>query len=1116
MANISNESIEVLKSLPLQDVMEKMNYKPARKEKSMWWYNCPLPGHDDHDPSFHIDLFPHGAQHAMFNCNGCKQIHGSGAISLICQLKGWDYEKDFRTACHELARLFKLPIDGDNCHGFLHRGKQIAKVNGDSSSVIDKSQYPYTSTRSEWTKDHLEALGFKQSRSGFVPTGKQVEQDFGIHPIGAYRLLSKENIYWELKDGASVNSLGEPYNTYPVFEFRYEHHSPYCYPLNEGGWFARKYEPSAAWYGNGRFFWGWEDSKSRDGVLSQTIYGDIDLMNALYDGRVGETINPAWQTTDRRHAPRRLGKMVDVDASTVPDDSSSGNTSSKPTKEKELLFPRIIICSGPRDAINVYYHSDAHVVWPHSEATEISPAILQKLKDLTPELYILYDSDKTGQERALRMQLQFPELRNVQLPDDLQTLTSERTKKHCKDVSDYFEHYSRTFRAKNIDERFYSIDMDFATLLAQANPIKFWRTEKSTALDDYGNPEEKYEIKAPFMAAFLAAHGYRQYVEPKTGISRIIHIENNIVNVLPNVDKEIERIVTNVMTTYLHRHPNLRVNRKQLEHAISVSTVIKRDKLHTLPYIDLEFKGWDNDTDWLFFRNGALRITKDGWKLTPYAKLDFNVNEKAIIDYDWDENNKPFFMPVYNADAVDKKMLHVQELKDALPANDTTGAEQIDKEYTEWYNAHAWSIPEITAQSISSMPHYVQFLWNTGFIPWREYNRDPSKLSREQIQFINAHLVNKMNGLGYLLAQERGEGKSNMTIYQAMVLLIDYGVLDSSKNNGRSGKTTTLKSLGCVCKFPQLVDGRHLMTAAVDFAKNFGSFKLTEHRICPIDDLAPNTDMQNFYTATSSLQMRTLYENLYQCESWESPKLVGTMNADLKDESSSTRGRVHRLYFCDYYNEKYEPIKEFGHNIGSPSKPEELQAQMTFLAMCIQFWHQTHSIIHAPLDERGRRGVVRRAMEDVPFFCDWAEGFFYNADVYNTPVSIRDLEISYYQHVRSRYSRNTEKQSYAVTSSNIKDGMNRFKENLKKFCSGSQIHINPPECWTKSDLADPRHKRIRFTIWRWDFDKNDQLQRTKGEAEVWYFYREGELPSDTFFPVPRTAGDDVILPYIDI
>lgn len=1115
MAHISNQTIEVLAALPLQDVMERMGYNASKKYTSIWKYRCPLSEHEDKDASFEIELAPaNGVKYARFRCHGCEKIQGWGAIELMCQLNGWDKKgPGFPKACHELARLFKLPIDGDNCHGFLHRGKKLATVPDDSSSAIDKSQYPYTSTPCEWTKDHLEALGFKSSHKG-CPTGEQIQQDFGIFPISEYRLLSNEKTYWELHDGAAVNSLGQPYNTYPVFEFRYDHHSPFCYPLNEGGWFARKYEPNAAWYGNGRFYWAWEGNNSRTGLLSQTIYGDIDIMNALYDGRVGETINPAWQTTDKRHAPMRLGKLVDVEEATVPDGSPSGN-SAKPTKEKELLFPKIIICSGPRDAINVYYHSDAHVVWPHSEATEISPVILQKLKDLTPELYILYDLDKTGQERALRMQLQFPELRNVQLPDDLHTLTSERTKKPCKDAADYFEHYTRTFRAKNLDERFYSIDMDFATLLAKANPIKFWRPEKSTALDEYGNPEEKYEIKAPFMAAFMAAHGYRQYIEPKTGMSRIVHIDNNIVTVLPDVDKEVEREVKNVMTTYLHRHPNLRVNRKQLEHAISVSTVIKREKLHILPYIELEFKGWTDDMDWLFFRNGALCITKDGWKLTPYSQLTFHVNREAIIDYDWNENNTSYFMPVYNAEAVERKMLQIQGLKDALPEKDFIGREQLEREFQEWYNAHAWSIPEITSQSILSMPDYIRFLWHTGFMMWRDVNRDPTKLSREQMQFVNAHLVNKMSGLGYTLAQERGEGKTDISTYQQMVFLIDYGVLDSSKSNGRSGKTATLDSMKCVCKFPPPIDGRHFQTASGDFAKNFGSFKLTVHRFCPIDDLDPSTPMTHLFVATHTLNIKNLYADLRPCEVWESPKLALTMNADIKSDGDSTEGRVHRMYYSDVFNKNYT-IKDFlGYNLGSPSHPEELQAQMTFFAMSLQFWHQTHTLIKAPLDERGRRGVVRRAMEDVPFFCDWAEGFFYNADVYNTPVSIRDLEISYYQYVRSRYSREREKQSYVVTSSNIKDGMNRFKESLKKFCSGSQIHINPPECWLKSDLADPRHKRIRFTIWHWDFDKNDNLSRAKGEAEVWYFYREGELPSDTCFPVPRTAGDDLLLPFLD-
>lgn len=48
-----------------------------------WRCKCPLPGHDDHDPSFYIRTMPDGAE--LFRCFGCGR--GGSVLTLIAEME---------------------------------------------------------------------------------------------------------------------------------------------------------------------------------------------------------------------------------------------------------------------------------------------------------------------------------------------------------------------------------------------------------------------------------------------------------------------------------------------------------------------------------------------------------------------------------------------------------------------------------------------------------------------------------------------------------------------------------------------------------------------------------------------------------------------------------------------------------------------------------------------------------------------------------------------------------------------------------------------------------------------------------------------------------------------
>ena len=169
--------------------------------------------------------------------------------------------------------------------------------------------------------------------------------------------------------------------SYPYSLFKYE---------DEQGWLVRKYEPycKPETTANGRpgrnlkFTWWYQETASASDMHTR-IYGDNDVMRALkeYNGSADVV-----QTDDTR-AP-------------LTDKSYYLTVGDQDVENKRKVFDKIIICSGPRDALATYFHSDAHVVWPHSETTMIPEHVMRKLFAISDKLYVMYDLDETG-ERAM-------------------------------------------------------------------------------------------------------------------------------------------------------------------------------------------------------------------------------------------------------------------------------------------------------------------------------------------------------------------------------------------------------------------------------------------------------------------------------------------------------------------------------------------------------------------------------------------------------------------------------------------------------------------------------------------------------------------------------------------
>lgn len=479
----SDKTIDKLNALPLADVMRNNGYLPASQTARSVFYRCPF--HQEKNGSFCVSKFPpKGERYAAFNCFVCgdqNRSKGVGAIMLQQRLLERAGEKhDFPDAVNRLAKDFNLIIEGDYKNGFFHRARKTAP----------HPEVDFRIREGEFTPAELRALGcqvlpvFRAGKNtsegpeqaavtdadgnnllrcsfnpdfyrGDMPApfdSTQLSTIFNLYPLESYVTPEKAD-----SDGVLTSYEVKSTPSYPVFLFRYE---------DENGWWARKYEPyfrettdaDGRRQPNYKFTW-WYQGGSRPEGFHKEIYGDVDVMRALQTGRA--------ETSDKEGHP-----IINIERTRVDEQG-------RRTRAFTDVFRRIVICSGPRDAINVYFHSDAHVVFPHSESVEISSETIRRLLDISMEVFVLYDIDRTGIRAMNRLALKHVELKVLYLPEDLSTQYNPRSGKVCKDAEEFFNFYPAVMR-RNEKLMHTNVNRYFDDLLKTARRMRFWDVQYQT------------------------------------------------------------------------------------------------------------------------------------------------------------------------------------------------------------------------------------------------------------------------------------------------------------------------------------------------------------------------------------------------------------------------------------------------------------------------------------------------------------------------------------------------------------------------------------------------------------------------------------------------------------
>lgn len=181
--------------------------------------------------------------------------------------------------------------------------------------------------------------------------------------------------------------------------------------------------------------------------------------------------------------------------------------------------------------------------------------------------------------------------------------------------------------------------------------------------------------------------------------------------------------------------------------------------------------------------------------------------------------------------------------------------------------------------------------------------------------------------IGYLMHSFQSESNPKVIIFN------DEMISDGVPNGG-SGKGLIHKAIG------------HIKNLVIEDGKKFdpkGQFAYqnvnNDTQIFLLDDVSSNFSFKNLFSiVTNGMTIEKKGKDAYQIPFKESPKISITTNYTVKGEGDSHYRRVFEVEIANYFNAKYTPEREFGHQLFSEWSKEEWQKFDNFMLRCVQFY----------------------------------------------------------------------------------------------------------------------------------------------------------------------------------
>lgn len=1121
-----DKRIETLNAIPLVEVMRGWGHAPKRDGDTSASYLCPW--HDDRHPSLVVDkVLRKGATDLGFKCFACAR-EGYGAIQLAARLMGLPAgrvsKEDLPNVINELMGRcnIELPADDEEKKPFDTLRTSLVgwsdfqeqeKANADSIAATGGPVFE----RGTWTEEGLRALGLKvelatrrarkadttdisvaeikvgdmltefdpdsgealyrcsldkgfyrgasKSRTQTIAAwGAEMERLFGVEPVA--RFLQRV----EPKTGGMAVRIVKATKNYPIFIFRYP-------------WGIKKYEPKDR---SGISKWTWW-SVSEDSDLFHQWYADGPLADAL-EGAV-----PEQDETHPYHA------MKDKD----------GKATGK------VRFDRVVLCSGPRDAIAVYSHSNAHVAWLHSEQAgfdkkggSVRPNrwlrnFIKKLLAVTAEggLYVCYDEDATGLAASQAIALNNPQVRWLRLPKELSQVPVVGGKP-MKDVTDFISHFTEVEGLMPADVQHDDPVEWFDNALYDTPTCQFWQWE-SERKDADGTGRARYKFDLRNTPVFLRARGMVRKVmqQGKISFSRYFLLGNNNIytECFPG-EKGNNKLVAqarDLMAEWLRAHKEYNDQKGALSRAI-YSAKLEQSTLESIELMDVDEKSYGEDFDHFFFDNCAVRVSAGGIKTVGYGMMKQWTNGEAIMPGTFSILPQSWHVVVNPHYGVE-----LQKHEAILAAANTP--EEIAQENMRWDSwSSLWHYSLVLDKPIGEMPVHFRFLYNLSRIFW-EKEAAGSSLSSAEKQVQDMYMVAMMHAIGSVLVRHRSANR------QQFIHITDNGTRREDLASGGTGKTAVLELLGLMRRVLK-VDGKALEGGNITLTQELAKVVPGLHTVVALDELPNGFSPKTLYNYTLSLTARGLYRESMVLEGDDLPKFVIASNEQLDLSSDSTSRRTYQVLVSDWYHPRSmdgsrpahvpaddfrkDGVKEVARNLS----PALLNEARNLMIGCVQLFFQfPDETIRPPKDSRAMLRQALASSKDEQF-TRWIASYLQDGRHIGIPIAQRELAISLLDYC-----------GITVGEKTVKAAYKRIRDNLTEYIRASVYVVDPPVV-----LSTPTDREMGFrrcAAWQYPKEKDGsitvdkdgnrlprELVRKAPYPRVYYFYRKTRIPRHFFDP----------------
>jgi len=1127
---LSPKDKQTLNAIPLTDVMAAWGHTAHAVSKVGTWAAYLCPWHDDHHPSLLIDIVPRGTNpDCGFLCRACKES-GFGAIQLAARLMGKPAGElsaaDYMDVVAELAERCGVELEGEASHAIHASTPSWKQFREDNPQYADWNGETVLYEEQPWTLEALKALGFRVSlaqrrarkediaddaaeiKTGDLLTrfdpdtgealyrcslsgdyyrnplkaeartieawGRELTERFSVVPVSRFIMRH------EPAGGGSHPIIVQSTNAYPVFVFKY----------NFG---IKKYEPRSR---EARYKWTWWD-KSDDADLDHRYFADIDLENVL---------EGAAPQGDKQH----------------PYVETQKNKDGGPTC---IRFKRVVLCSGPRDAMQVYAHSDAHVVWLLSETAGFDKkggtmrpgrwlrALLKRLKDVTVEggLYVCYDEDAVGLQCSQAIALADPQIHWLRLPKELGMLApfpspvKEGAAKPMKDVTDFVTHFQQVQALMPADVQHDDPVEWFASAMSSAPTCQFWMW-MSERKDADGNGRARYKFDLRNVPVFLRARGMVRHLvqQGKASFSRYFLLGNNktFTECFVGEKGSSNRLILQareLMFEWLMSH--------QQYNDGSLAGAIRDAKLDqaTLEYIedvDIDTCSYGEDFDHFFFENCAVRVDAESIKEVAYTSMKWWTNQEAILSGRFTLIPQPWRIIENPQYAVELKRHN-----EALAALHTT--EERAQENMRWDSwASLWRYKLIMDLPLEEMPMHFRFIYNTCRLFWEKEEMGVT-LTESEKQMQDMYFITAAHAIGSALVRYRTSSR------QQWVYITDNGTRREDLASGGTGKTAILDMLSLL-RVVLRIDGKSLEGGNITLQQETDKVVPGLHTIIALDETPAGFTLNKLYNHTLSLTSRGLYRESVVLQGSDLPKWVVASNAQPDISADSTQRRTYEVHTGDFYHpasldgarpahtpaddfKETFKVKEVARNL-PPHLLNELRN--LFIAFTQFFLQWPDETIRPPKDARAMLRLAMASSKDKQF-TQWANAYIGDRRHRGIPISQRELAISLLDFC-----------GIVVGEKTVKAAQKRIREQLPEYLRVSPYVANPEKVVlvTKSDKQD----RLRHcAAWEYPRDEDgysipldkhgNRPPRELIQTRCYYFYPKNRIPKYPYDP--KHVGD---------